>query len=176
MNRLPVHTALLNDLLLIQLDRAVAYERLMRQHQHDESICKLIEEVTMQSRKCVAELRRHIDRNFSDPADRVEIKGEIYNQFPGVKHFVAGANMKDVIVCFECNEHETLSAYQKVLGSEDLPAGHLRDLVYEQWAAIRKTFRYIHSYKELPTAPPTKTEDRVPEVYSRETHFETAWA
>lgn len=78
MNRLENNTWIILDLLQYQQDRAAAYEELLHYGNFDDEINRLLRRMATQCRNNILELRAHISNNTgSDPADHVEIRGEI---------------------------------------------------------------------------------------------------
>lgn len=115
MSRIAKSTEILHDLLVIQNDRTIVYERIAKFPDYEQGIYKLLKKIAVESRNSMHELRCHIDGTYGDPADKVEIRGEIYRNWPGTKYFLPDNTTNEIFVCFECNEKASATAYQKAL-------------------------------------------------------------
>ncbi len=162
MNRFQNDIEIVHDLLLIQQDRVIAYETICRYNDQDEVICRFLRKIAVQCRNSFLELRRHIDLSYGDPADRVEIKGEIYRDWPGVKQFLPCSQCHEIIHACEWNEIRAAIAYQKALTSGENLSRELKQIIYNQLKEIRESFRFIHECKEKPTAPAIGREEAPP--------------
>ena len=157
MNRFHKDTEILHDLLELQQERANAYQAIARLNDQEESICRFLRMVAAQCRNAFLELRRHMDMSYGDPADRVAFSGEIYREWPGIKPFVPGSTVAEMIEAIEWNEIKAAAAYQKALTSGDALSRELKSVLYNQLKEIRVSFSFIHECKEKPMAPSIDT-------------------
>ena len=125
----------------------------------------------MQCRNSILELRRHIDMTGSDPADRADIRGEIYHEWPGMTEFMPGNSIADIINSLENNEKTVVLAYQKALQSEDKLSEELKTLINDQLSFVHRSFNYIRERKEKPFEPATISEEERPFFIFRQRVF-----
>ncbi len=162
----------MHDLLLIQNDRKAAYEKIVKWPNHDESVRNHIKKLIIQCRHCILQLRGHVDMTGSDPADRADIRGDIYHEWPGVRDFVAGNSIPDMIVALESNERKVVLAYQKALKSDECLCEELRTLIDDQLSLIHQSFNQIQEHKEKPLEHATViSEEEKPFVIFRDRVF-----
>ena len=167
MSRFERSVVIIHDLFLIPQERATTYEKLMRYPDQDVAICQFIRGIAVQSRNCMIELRRHIDMDCGDPADRVEVKGEIYQEWPGIKYFLPDSSPAEVFSYCESNENETVRAYQKAISSPEI-CEEFRNLLRVQLKTIRNSFKLLNECKEKPMAPASAlVDERMPFAFSR---------
>ncbi|SRR5258705_8506554 len=171
MNRFDKSMEVMHDLLLIQNDRKIAYEKIVKWPNHEELIRKHIKKVIMQCRNCILELRRHIDMTGSDPADRADIRGEIYHEWPGITDLTLVNSIPETIALLERNEKEVALFYQKALQLEESLCEEFRTLLSDQLGLVHKSLEYLHERKENPIEPATLTEEEKPFVTFRSTLF-----
>ena len=171
MNRFDKSTEVMHDLLLIQNERKAAYEKIVKWPDHTASVRNHIKKIIRQCRNSILELRRHIDMTGSDPADRANIRGDIYRSWPGIGDFMPGDSINDMIAGLENNEKEVVLAYQKALQSEDKLSEDLRKLINDQLSLINQSFNQIQEYKEKPLEHRPATEEEKPFVIYRERVF-----
>ena len=171
MNRFDKNTEVLHDLLLIQGERKAVYEKIVKWPGIDESIRNQIKKIVSQCRNCILELRRHIDMTCSDPADRADIRGEIYREWPGIGDFTPDSRIPDIIDSLENKEKEVVSAYQKALQCEESLREEFRTLISDQLSLIHRSFGSIIERKEQPFEPATISEEEKPFVTFRNRVF-----
>ena len=171
MNRFNKSSEVMHDLLLIQAARKTAYEKMVKWPGHDESIRNHIKKIIMQCRNCILELRRHIDMTHCDPADRVELRGEVYHNWPGIQDFMPGDSRGDVIGLLESNEKEVALAYQQALQNDAELCESFKTLISDQLGLIHRSFEYIRERKETPLEPATISEEEKPFVIFRDKVF-----
>ena len=168
MNRLEKNMEIVHDLLQIQHERAIMYEKLLHYGNHNDKICMLLKKLAIQSRNCMLELRSHIsDTTGSDPADRVEIKGDILREWHGLHHFMPDSPYQDIILCFEINEMRTSLAYEKALLLSDHLCDELEKLIRYQHHVISHSYHFILESRERPYIPETthSRDERKPPAY-----------
>ena len=168
MNRLLKNIEIVHDLLQIQHERAITYEKLLQFGNQDDKICMLLKKLAIQSRNCMLELRSHIsDTTGSDPADRVEIKGEILREWHGLHHFMPDSPYQDIISCFEINEMRTSLAYEKALLLNAHLCDELKNLIRFQFDVISRSYHFILESREKPYIPetPRACDERKPPAY-----------
>ena len=176
MNRLEKNFEILHDLLQIQQDRAATYEKLLLNGNFDEKINMLLKRLAVQSRNNMLELRSQIsDNTGSDPADRVEIRGDILREWHGLSHFLPDSSYPEIVQCFEINEMRTHIAYQQALKKSEVLCEELRALLAQQMKTVQRSFLFIQQCRERPYMPeslPVKDERRPPAFLHERIHAE----
>ena|SRR5687768_3956772 len=167
-------TEIVHDLLHIQQKRLVAYEKAMKYcSPGDASVCKLLGGMVAQSRQCITELRCHTAAEHGEPADRAEVKGDIYREWPGINYFSPGNTIYEIILCCSHIEKTTTQAYRRALEKEELFDNDLKQLIYHQWIMTQESCESVHALGR-PSAPETSGEERMPCGFSREGVFSAA--
>ncbi len=168
MNRLEKNIAIIHDLLQIQHERASTYEKMLYYSNYEPKVNSLLKKMAMQSRNAILELRGHItDTTGGDPADRVEIRGEILKGWNGLDQFLPDSNFKQIIQSFEVNERRTGTAYELALESCDELCEEVRKLIKRQLQQVRRSFKYIQEAGEIPFIPKSlpATDERKPPAF-----------
>lgn len=166
MGHLEKNIEIIHDLLAIQHERIAVYQVFMKYPVNDEAVYKLFRLIADRSRDCLFELRSHIT-TISDPSGRMEIKGEIYSTWPGMKYFGPESSPVDILSCCEYNEQLTAEAYQKALACKEEICPELQELLDKQLQLIKRSFEFIQVQKEKPLEPAATMEERVPFLFSR---------
>jgi uncharacterized protein (TIGR02284 family) len=174
MSHLDKNVEILNDLLAIQHERVAAYQAFMKYPVSDESVYKLFKTIADRSRNLLFELRSHMSSSCSDPADRVEIRGEVCRSWPGIRFFKPDSTAADIFNCCEYNEWLTAMTYQHALEATQEKCPELQELLLKQFNRMKESFRMVHAEKERPAQPATSAEERVPFLFTRGEIFETA--
>lgn len=168
MNRLEKNIAIIHDLLHIQHERAATYEKMLMNGNHDEKVNCLLKKLATQSRNCMLELRGHItDTTGSDPADRVEIRGEILKEWHGLNQVMPDSNFQEIISAFEVNELRTGKAYEKALEAGEALCNELKNLLSEQLKQIWHSYDHIQDSRYKPFVPESQqsSDERKPPAF-----------
>lgn len=168
MNRLQKNIEIIHDLLQIQHERATTYDKLLQYGTYDGKVTHLLKRIARQSRNCILELRGHIfDTTGSDPADRVEIKGDLLREWHGMNLFHPDSSYHEIIMCCEVNEMRTTEVYQKALIIADDVCQELSSLIRGQLELVWRSFVFIQETRENPYIPDTLpvTAERKPPTF-----------
>jgi hypothetical protein len=111
-----------------------------------------------------------------DPADRVEIRGEVCRSWPGVRYFKPDSTTADIFSCCEYNEWLTTMTYQHALEATEKKCPELQSLLLHQFNHMKESYQMVHLEKERPAQPATSVEERVPFLFTRGEIFEGAEA
>jgi len=171
MNRLEKNSEIILDLLKIQQDRAATYEKLLYHGNFDEKINMLLKRLAVQSRNNMLELRAHLNDNTgSDPADNVEIRGDILREWHGLSHFLPDSTYPEIMQCFEVNEMRTSIAYRQAMEKGEVFSEELNNLLAKQLRIIQRSFVFIQESREKPFIPETSVtrDERMPPVFLQE--------
>jgi hypothetical protein len=175
MNSEERRTEIVHDLMHIQQKRMIAYERAMKYcSPADSSVCELLRGMVAQSRQCITELRSHAAAEHGEPADRAELKGDIYRDWPELNYFSPGSTTSDIVHCCSYIEKTTTLAYKKALAREELFDNELKDLIHHQLTITEESFVSIYAHMGRPSAPEIGGEERMPCGFSREGVFSIA--
>jgi uncharacterized protein (TIGR02284 family) len=168
MNRLEKSIEIIHDLLQIQHERATTYERLMLYGNYDENINHILKKLATESRNCMLELRSHItDTTGGDPADRVEIRGDVLKEWHGLNQVLPDTNFQDIISAFEVNELRTAKAYEKALEQGTQLCEAVKALLTNQTEKVWGTYEFIQDSRYRPYAPELahSTDERKPPAF-----------
>ncbi|HUR66258.1 MAG TPA: hypothetical protein VMZ03_07885 [Chitinophagaceae bacterium] len=172
MRLLEKNIEIMHDLLAIQHERIAVYQVFMKYPVNDAAVYKVFKLMADRSRHCLFELRSHIT-TICDPASRLEVKGEIYSSWPGMKYFGPDSSPADILSCCEHNEERTANAYQRALEMKEELCTELRDLLDGQLQLIQRSFEFIQLQKEKPLEPAATMEERIPFLFSRGYAYES---
>ncbi len=114
------------------------------------------------------ELRSQIsDTTGSDPADRVEIRGDVLQEWHGLDQFLPESSFQDIIFCFEANEMRTSQAYQKALNLASELDAEVSRIIRNQLDQVWRSFVSIQEAREKPFVPETlpETNERKPPAF-----------
>ena|SRR5690242_5342685 len=168
MNRADHKTEIVHDLLHIQQKRMLAYEKALKQClPADDLVCELLRGMVAQSRQSITELRCHTTAETSEPADRVDIQGEIYRDWPEINYFAAGITVHEIVLCCGYIEKTTTLAYRRALEQEEFFDTDLRQLIYQQWIQTQGSFESVYAHMGRPSAPEVGGEERMPGGFFR---------
>jgi hypothetical protein len=167
MNRIAKHAEIAHDLIFIHYSRTAAYEKALRFPEPGEETNRLLRRIVMQGRNFLLQLRKQIDISYGDPADRVEIRGEVVNGWPGLRPLLPESSYYDIIHTLEYNEWTTVLAYQKALMAEENYCNEFKKLVADQLRTIRQSFDQLHGCRQKPAMPDEQNKDGYPFIFSR---------
>ena len=128
----------LNDLIRINHDRIVGYEKAIDElKEGDEDLGMLFRRYTQESKQYTNELTHEVTRLGGDPADGTTNSGKIYRVWMDLKAVVTGHDRKTVLSNCEFGEDAAQKAYDMALNSDvDLEAP-LRELLVTQKAKLK---------------------------------------
>jgi uncharacterized protein (TIGR02284 family) len=111
---------ILNDLLLINRDCSASYQRIIENSRQNKGMDPVLKTLVNIGRDCLLELRRQVDTTFGDPADAVEMKGEIYRTWQQRTGGGSPAMDNDIFDFCERRLNELENAYSRAIqyGSE----------------------------------------------------------
>ena len=113
--------SLLNDLILINNDRVVGYQKAMEELKDEDSDLKLLfQEKVNQSNDFKAELIKKVVSTGHKIEEGTTNTGKVYRVWMDVKAFFGGSDRKVVLDNCEIGEDAAFIAYASVLKSEEL--------------------------------------------------------
>ena len=128
----------LNDLLRINNDRIVGYEKAIDElKDEDADLRTLFHRYTTESKEYATELTHEISRLGGNPADGTTNSGKVYRVWMDLKAAISGKDRQTILDNCEFGEDAAQKAYDTALNSDvDLEAP-LRELIVRQTAALR---------------------------------------
>lgn len=138
---------LLNDLILINNDRVVGYQKAMEELKKEDSDLKLLfQEKINQSNTYKTELSQEIIKTGHKVETGTTNAGKIYRVWMDVKAFFGGSDRKVVLDNCEDGEDAALAAYNDALSSEGLST-EVRSLLTNHHAGLKIAYNRIKALK-----------------------------
>lgn len=130
----------LNDLILINNDRIVGYEKAIKElTPEDADLTTLFESMIDESRNIRMELGKEVQVLGGEMADGTMTSGKIYRAWMDVKALFTGYDRNTILSNCEAGEDAAQKAYDSALEEENLPS-FLREIISEQ----QQTLKYSH--------------------------------
>ena len=141
-------TRLLNDLILINNDRVVGYQKAMEELKKEDADLKLLfQEKVNQSNKFKAELTDKVIETGYEVVTGTTNAGKIYRVWMDVKVFFGGSERKVVLDNCEDGEDAALAAYNDALTTEGLNP-EVRSLISNHLAALKISHDRIKALRD----------------------------
>ena len=148
MTTLENQARLLNDLILINNDRVVGYQKAMEELKDEDSDLKLLfQEKVNQSNEFKAELVNKIIETGNKVEDGTTNAGKIYRIWMDVKAFFGGSDRKVVLDNCVDGEDAALLAYNDALTSVGL-SPNARNILTNHHAALKISYDRIRALKD----------------------------
>jgi uncharacterized protein (TIGR02284 family) len=130
---------ILNDLIRINHDRIVGYEKGIEELKDGDADLKtLFARYIQESRQYADELTHEVTRLGGNPADGTTNSGKIYRVWMDLKAVVTGSDRKTVLENCEFGEDAAQKAYDMALNTDDVTyEAPLRDLIVRQKAQLK---------------------------------------
>jgi uncharacterized protein (TIGR02284 family) len=139
----------LNDLLQINNDRIVGYERAIEELKPEDSDLKtLFVRMIGESHKLKLALATEVQALGADADTGTTNSGKIYRAWMDVKAVFTGHDRKAVLDNCENGEDAAQRAYKEALAEENLSA-NLRSMITEQKAQLRLSHDEIKALRDL---------------------------
>ncbi len=146
-NRVDIET--LNDLLQINNDRIVGYERAIEELKPEDSDLKtLFVRMIGESHKLKLALATEVQALGADADTGTTNSGKIYRAWMDVKAVFTGHDRKSVLDNCESGEDAAQRAYKEALAQEDLSA-NIRTMITEQKAQLKLSHDEIKGLRDL---------------------------
>jgi len=144
---------ILNDLVRINQDRVVGYEKAIDELKDGDADLKtLFQRYIMESREYGQELTQEVSRLGGNPADGTTNSGKIYRVWMDLKATITGHDRETVLNNCEFGEDAAQKAYEMALnGDEDLDTS-LRDLLVAQKAQLKISHDEIKRLRDMQVA------------------------
>jgi uncharacterized protein (TIGR02284 family) len=129
---------ILNDLVRINHDRVVGYEKAIDElKDEDADLRTLFQRYVTESRQHGQELTQEVSRLGGDAADGTTNSGKIYRVWMDLKAAITGHDRKTVLNNCEFGEDAAQKAYDTALNSDTELEPSIRDLIVRQKAALK---------------------------------------
>ena len=143
----------LNDLIEINNDRVVGYEKAAKETAtSDADLRAIFNEMASESRKYISELSNYVARRGEEPADGTTTKGKIYRAWMDVKATFSGKDRKAILASCEFGEDAAQRAYEAALSTDSELTTEVRQLINEQKTKLRKSHDKIKAMRDMQTA------------------------
>ncbi len=131
-------TGILNDLIQINNDRVVGYEKAIDELKAEDADLKMLfQRYTLESKQFVNELTQEVTRLGGDPSDSTTNSGKIYRVWMDLKAAIAGKDRKTILENCEFGEDAAQKAYDMALNTDVDFEPTLRELIVRQKAQLR---------------------------------------
>lgn len=138
----------LNDLVQINNDRIVGYEKAIEElHPEDSDLKSLFAQMIVESQRLKMELATEVQRYGSDIETGTTNSGKIYRAWMDVKAIFTGHDRKTVLNNCEFGEDAAQSAYKAALAEDDL-SDDVRALITQQKAQLRVSHDEIKALRD----------------------------
>jgi uncharacterized protein (TIGR02284 family) len=140
----------LNDLIRINHDRVVGYEKAIDELKDEDADLKtLFNRYINESRQYSQELTGEVTRLGGDPADGTTNSGKIYRVWMDLKAVVTGHDRETVLNNCEFGEDAAQKAYDMALNSDVELETSLRDLIVRQKASLKVGHDEVKRLRDL---------------------------
>jgi uncharacterized protein (TIGR02284 family) len=146
-------TGVLNDLIRINHDRVVGYEKAIDELKDEDADLKtLFLRYINESREYAQELTVEVSRLGGDPADGTTNSGKIYRVWMDLKAAIAGKDRKTILDNCEFGEDAAQKAYDMALNAEVDYEPSLRDLIVRQKATLKAGHDEVKRLRDMHAA------------------------
>src|SRR5215211_2034509 len=141
---------ILNDLIRINHDRVVGYEKGIDELKNEDADLKvLFQRYITESRQYGQELTQEVSRLGGDPADGTTNSGKIYRVWMDLKSVVTGHDRKTVLNNCEFGEDAAQKAYDTALNSDVELEPSVRDLIVRQKATLKSGHDEVKRLRDM---------------------------
>jgi uncharacterized protein (TIGR02284 family) len=138
----------LNDLVEINNDRIVGYEKAIEElHPEDSDLKSLFAQMIVESQRLKMELATEVQRYGSDIETGTTNSGKIYRAWMDVKAVFTGHDRKTVLNNCEFGEDAAQKAYKTALEMDNL-SDDVRALITKQKAQLRVSHDEIKALRD----------------------------
>lgn len=144
----------LNDLIRINNDRVVGYEKAIDElKDEDADLRTLFHRYTQESKQYASELTNEVTRLGGDATDGTTNSGKVYRVWMDLKAAITGKDRKTILDNCEFGEDAAQKAYDMALNNDDVElTASLRELIINQKAALRKGHDEVKRLRDMHTS------------------------
>ena len=142
----------LNDLIRINNDRVVGYEKAAEEARNiDVDLRAIFSRMSEESRQYAAELTQEVVKLGGDPATGTTNSGKIYRVWMDLKATFTGNSRQAILENCEFGEDAAQKAYDSALKSDAEMSSDIRQLITNQKSSLKtshdviKKYRYLHA-------------------------------
>jgi len=129
---------ILNDLIQINNDRIVGYEKAIDELKDEDADLKtLFHRYTQDSKQFVTELTHEVTRLGGNPSDGTTNSGKIYRVWMDLKAAITGKDRQTILDNCEFGEDAAQKAYDMALNTDEYLEAPVRELIIKQKATLR---------------------------------------
>lgn len=130
---------ILNDLVQINHDRVVGYEKAIDELKDEDADLKaLFQRYVSESREYAQELKSEVSRLGGNPSEGTTNSGKVYRVWMDLKATIAGKDRKTILDNCEFGEDAAQKAYDMALNTDDTELeSSVRDLIVRQKSALK---------------------------------------
>ena len=144
---------ILNDLIRINHDRVVGYEKAVEELKDEDADLKtLFQRYITESRQYAQELTQEVGRLGGDPAEGTTNSGKIYRVWMDLKAAITGKDRKTILDNCEFGEDAAQKAYDLALNSDVDLEPSIRDLIVRQKATLKVGHDEVKRLRDLHAA------------------------
>ncbi|MEO5909657.1 MAG: PA2169 family four-helix-bundle protein [Pelobium sp.] len=148
MNTNNINSEILNDLIQINNDRIVGYEKAIENLKDgDRDLKSLFIGMIEESHNCKMGLSNELNVLKHDTDTGTTISGKIYRAWMDVKAVFTGNDRKGVLENCEFGEDAAQKAYASALSDNDL-SQHLKEMILEQKNILRNSHDQIKALRD----------------------------
>lgn len=146
-------TGILNDLIRINHDRVVGYEKAIDELKPEDADLKgLFQRYVTESRQFAQELTQEVTRLGGNPADGTTNSGKIYRVWMDLKSAISGKDRKTILDNCEFGEDAAQKAYDLALNSDVEIEPSLRDLIVRQKTVLKTGHDEVKRLRDMQAA------------------------
>jgi uncharacterized protein (TIGR02284 family) len=143
-------TSILNDLIQINNDRVVGYEKAIDELKDSDSDLKILfQRYTSDSRQFVTELKQEVIALGGDPTQGTTNSGKVYRVWMDLKAAISGKDRKTILDNCEFGEDAAQKAYDTALNTDVDLEPTLRELIVRQKAHLRLGHDEVKRLRDL---------------------------
>ena len=146
-------TGIINDLIRINHDRIVGYEKAIDELKDEDADLKILfQKYITESRQYAQELTLEVARLGGDAAEGTTNSGKIYRVWMDLKAAVTGKDRETILNNCEFGEDAAQKAYDMALNSDEELETPLRDLIVRQKATLKVGHDEVKKLRDLEKA------------------------
>jgi uncharacterized protein (TIGR02284 family) len=142
--------SVLNDLIRINSDRIVGYERAAKESKDvDVDLIATFNQMADQSRKYKAELVQEVSRLGGDIATDTTVPGKVHRVWMELKAAITGKDRESILGSCHFGEDVAQKAYEAALESDATMSTEIRQLITSQKSDLKTSHDLIKKYRDL---------------------------
>jgi uncharacterized protein (TIGR02284 family) len=143
-------TGIINDLIRINNDRVVGYEKAIEElKEGDDDLKTLFNRYIMESKEYAQQLTHEVTRLGGNPADGTTNSGKIYRVWMDLKAAVSGKDRQTILNNCEFGEDAAQKAYDMALNADTELEAPLRELIVRQKAQLKVGHDEVKRLRDL---------------------------